>query len=98
MNNIDKIIKSAITSVLSLSVIGNLVNPSAAMAAAEPKTEKCYGIVKAGMNDCPTVNGSCAGSAVKDNQADAFILLPKGVCNRIVGGSLTPKTDPNKKQ
>lgn len=95
-NNLDKIIKSAITSVLSLTVIGNLVNPTTAIAA-EAKTEKCYGIVKAGMNDCPTVNGSCAGSATKDAQPDAFIFLPKGACNKIVGGSLTPKTDTNKK-
>lgn len=95
MNNIDKIIKSAITSILSLSVIGNLITPSTVIAA-ETKMEKCYGIVKAGMNDCPTVGGSCAGSALRDNQPDAFILLPKGTCNKIVGGSLTPKSKDQK--
>lgn len=51
-------------------------------------TEKCYGIVKAGMNDCQTASASCAGSSIKDNQADAFIFLPKGTCEKIVGGQL----------
>ncbi|WP_375232610.1 BufA1 family periplasmic bufferin-type metallophore [Legionella jordanis] len=54
-------------------------------------TEKCYGVVKAGMNDCATATSSCAGSSTKDNQADAFIFLPKGICERLVGGQLTAK-------
>lgn len=62
-------------------------------SAAGPDMEKCYGIVKAGKNDCPTSTHSCAGSALKDRQTDAFILLPKGVCDKIVGGSLTSSTE-----
>jgi len=58
--------------------------------AAEDK-EKCYGIAKAGKNDCVTAGGSCAGSAKKDNQADAYLILPKGTCEKIVGASLSPK-------
>lgn len=95
MQNINKIIKSTITGVLALATASALLTTTDAMAA--PKTEKCYGIVKAGMNDCQTSTQSCAGSATKDNQPDAFLLLPKGVCNKIVGGSLTPKTNDNKK-
>ncbi len=69
-----------------------VLNMSHAYAAtAEKNMEKCYGIVKAGMNDCQTANGSCAGSAKTDRERDAFIFLPKGVCNRIVGGELTAK-------
>ena len=52
--------------------------------------EKCYGIVKKGMNDCQTKTASCAGSATKDNQKDAFLFLPKGACEKITGGSLKP--------
>jgi len=73
---------------------------AAAMAAALSTTaiapahaaemEKCYGVAKAGKNDCQTANGSCAGSAVRDNQKDAFIALPKGTCDKIVGGTLKP--------
>lgn len=51
--------------------------------------EKCFGIAKKGMNDCQTKTASCAGSATKDKQTDAFLFLPKGDCAKIAGGSLT---------
>jgi uncharacterized membrane protein len=53
--------------------------------------EKYYGIVKAGKNDCQTSTHACAGTAKKDGQKDAWIYLPKGSCEKIVGGSLTMK-------
>lgn len=60
----------------------------AANATTAPEMEKCYGIAKTGKNDCAG-NGAatCAGSATKDGQG--FITLSKGLCERIVGGSLT---------
>jgi len=60
-------------------------------AQAEGEKEKCYGIAKAGQNDCVTANGSCAGSAKKDAQGDAYLILPKGTCDKIVGASLSPR-------
>ena len=52
--------------------------------------EKCYGIARAGKNDCAsTGNSSCAGTSKKDGQADAWISVPKGACEKIVGGKLT---------
>jgi uncharacterized membrane protein len=53
------------------------------------KTEKCYGVVKAGMNDCGTKANSCAGQATKDGAG--WITVPQGLCERLVGGSLKPK-------
>ncbi|MGB0697435.1 MAG: DUF2282 domain-containing protein [Rhodospirillaceae bacterium] len=50
--------------------------------------EKCYGIAKAGKNDCQTSNTSCAGTSKVDNQGDAWIFVPTGTCEKIVGGSL----------
>ncbi|MBV8801741.1 MAG: DUF2282 domain-containing protein, partial [Gammaproteobacteria bacterium] len=61
--------------------------------SATNQAEKCYGIVKAGLNDCATATQSCAGSSTKDQQQDAFLFLPKGACEKIVGGSLTPKPE-----
>ncbi len=87
----DKKIKTAIKNVLALAAASTIVTTTTVLA--EQKTEKCYGIVKAGLNDCQTTTQSCAGSSVKDNQPDAFIFLPKGLCDKIVGGSLKPKTD-----
>lgn len=85
----ERIVQSAVVTFLMLVTTQTLY----AAPSAEPNqnTEKCYGIVKAGMNDCATANQSCAGSAVKDNQPDAFVLLPKGVCAKIVGGMLKPE-------
>jgi uncharacterized membrane protein len=59
--------------------------------AQDKKTEKCYGVVKAGKNDCATAASSCAGTSKKDSQADAWVGLPSGLCAKIVGGSLEPK-------
>lgn len=53
--------------------------------------EKCGGIVKAGKNDCATSTNSCAGSATKDGQKDAWIYVPKGTCEKIVGGTVVDK-------
>jgi len=53
--------------------------------------EKCYGIAKAGKNDCQTANSSCAGTSRRNGQGDAWVYLPKGSCDRVVGGSLQPR-------
>ena len=56
------------------------------------QAEKCYGIAKAGKNDCAsTGNNSCGGTSKLDGDPKAWIYVPKGYCERIVGGSLTPK-------
>lgn len=56
--------------------------------AQVPASEKCFGVAKAGRNDCQTKHSSCAGTAKKDAQTDAWLSVPKGVCEKIVGGSL----------
>ena len=57
--------------------------------AQGPATEKCYGIAKAGKNDCQTATSSCAGTSKKDHEASAWLSVPKGTCAKIVGGSLS---------
>lgn len=53
--------------------------------------EKCYGVVKAGQNDCQTATHSCAGTSTVDNQGDAWIYVPAGACGKLTGGSNEPK-------
>lgn len=53
--------------------------------------EKCFGIAKAGKNDCKSSSGSCAGTANKDALPDTWIDVPAGTCEKIAGASLTPK-------
>lgn len=96
MSTVNKIAKTAISGVLALVTSSALITANTAMAADQPM-EKCYGIAKAGKNDCQTSVHSCSGSATKDNQKDAFILLPKGLCEKIAGGSTTPGKEEEKK-
>ncbi|SMM99496.1 Putative signal peptide protein [uncultured Candidatus Thioglobus sp.] len=53
--------------------------------------EECYGIVLAGENDCATSLNVCAGHSLEDGQVDAYIDMPSGLCEKLVGGSLKPK-------
>ena len=57
--------------------------------AAKDDTEKCAGIVKAGKNDCGTSKSACAGTTKADSDPEAWILVPKGTCERIAGGMVT---------
>lgn len=52
--------------------------------------EKCYGIAKAGMNDCAAASGShsCAGQAKVSNSLDDWAYTAKGTCESI-GGKLS---------
>lgn len=67
------------------------VTMAAASKAEAAGMEKCYGVAKAGKNDCQTPTSSCAGTSKVDHQGTAFIAVPKGTCEKIAGGSLTPK-------
>ena len=74
------------------AVIGSVAIAQAGPAATPAfKNEKCYGVVKAGKNDCQTATHSCAGTATADNQGDSWIYVPAGTCGKIAGGSLEPK-------
>jgi uncharacterized membrane protein len=77
-----------IASALAAAIVG----PSLVSAAPAPeptfKAEKCYGIAKAGKNDCASSGHACAGQS-KTQSASEWLSLPKGTCDRIVGGSLT---------
>lgn len=53
-------------------------------AAIKGEKEKCYGISKAGKNDCKAGPGtSCAGTSKVDYQGNAWKFVPKGTCTTI---------------
>jgi uncharacterized membrane protein len=83
-----QLLKAAVASMMVLGVAG-LGND--ATAQDNKGAEKCYGVAKAGKNDCQTASSACAGTSKVDSQPDAWIYLPKGSCEKVVGGSLTPK-------
>jgi uncharacterized membrane protein len=84
------IVASALAAAVSLSA----VTQAQAGPAATPSfdNEKCYGVTKAGKNDCQTATHSCAGTATMDAQGDSWIYVPAGTCDKIVGGSMQPKS------
>jgi len=83
-----QVLRTAITSVLAMGVVA----VSSAPVMAKPAMEKCFGIAKAGHNDCAskTAGHACAGQSSKSGDKSSFLMVPKGTCNKIVGGSTTP--------
>jgi uncharacterized membrane protein len=77
------------TAILAAAV-SSLFVLTTAFAADDANSEKCYGVAKAGKNDCASGAHACAGQGTKEKSAKEFIKLPKGTCERIVGGSVTP--------
>ncbi len=86
------------TLALATALLGGVVvaanSPLNAGPAEQPayKFEKCFGVAKAGKNDCQTSHSSCAGTSKRDGQGDAWIYLPAGTCDRLVGGSTQTKS------
>ncbi|MEL0585786.1 MAG: DUF2282 domain-containing protein [Candidatus Thiodiazotropha sp. (ex. Lucinoma kazani)] len=77
------IVAGAITTALAMSPIG---------VASAGDSEKCFGVAKAGKNDCKAGPGtSCAGTSTTDAQGNAWMLVLEGTCEKIVGGSLAEK-------
>jgi uncharacterized membrane protein len=91
MSKYDLLLRVSMSSVLALS---GLALVSTASAANEGK-EQCAGIVKGGKNDCATATNACHGHA-EDGNANAWIYVPTGTCDRIIGGHVVRVTEPKK--
>jgi uncharacterized membrane protein len=52
---------------------------------AKGAQEKCYGVAKAGQNDCGTATHGCAGQAKVDNDAKEWKYVAKGTCEKLGG-------------
>ena len=89
MNASNPILQGTLASVIAIG----LASASSLALAAKGDTEKCAGIAKAGKNDCGTSKSACAGSATVDRDAEAWILVPAGTCEKIAGGKLTDKPE-----
>ena len=76
---------------LFIAAVGGLIGLGVADAMGPKEgSEKCHGIVKAGKNDCAANGHGCAGQAKVDSDPNEWIVVPKGTCDKIVGGSTTP--------
>jgi uncharacterized membrane protein len=80
-------------SALLTAAVGGLLAlgmTSVVFAADDANSEKCYGVAKAGKNDCAGPAHACAGQSKKVDGKE-WIKVPKGTCDRLTGGSLTAK-------
>ena len=72
-------IAATAAAVMSLSLV--------AMPAAAQEKEKCFGIAKAGQNDCASLDGShsCAGQSKIDMDKGEWKFVAKGTCKGMKG-------------
>ena len=75
------------TAAASLMSLALLSGPALAQNAAK---EKCFGIAKAGQNDCANLSGShsCAGQAKVDNDKGEWKYVAAGTCKSMNGMSM----------
>ena len=73
---------ASLMSLMSLAMVS--------MPAAAADKEKCYGIAKAGQNDCASLSGahSCAGQAKVDMDKGEWKYVAKGTCKDLGGLSV----------
>ena len=86
MNKRQALIAAALATVCSAATVS-----ASAMEASADK-EKCYGVAKAGQNDCASSNGShsCAGQAKADNAPTEWKYVAKGTCEKAGGKTAAP--------
>jgi uncharacterized membrane protein len=77
-------VSSALASALALGLIGPV---SAQDMGKDTGKEKCYGIAKAGQNDCANLSGShsCAGQSKVDADPGEWKYVAKGTCKAMKG-------------
>jgi uncharacterized membrane protein len=80
------VVSSALASVMALGLVATAGAASHSMEKPKDK-EKCYGIAKAGANDCANLSGthSCAGQNKADNGADEWKYVATGTCKDMKG-------------
>lgn len=96
------VIKKAISAVIALGVssLGSLASANEVTtntevgqemmnAQALPGMEKCFGVVKVGMNDCGNASHNCSGQAKISRDTKEWVYMPTGLCHRIEGGKLS---------
>jgi uncharacterized membrane protein len=81
-------IQAALGSLLALGVAASAV---AQMGYPQKEHEKCYGVAKAGQNDCGTDKHSCAGLNKVDNEPTEWKYVAKGTCEKMGGKPTPPK-------
>ena len=72
----------------ALALAAAVTAANAAPVAQPAGSEKCFGVAKAGKNDCAAGVHSCAGQSTRNGDKASFVYLPAGVCAKLSGGSM----------
>ncbi|HEX7607075.1 MAG TPA: DUF2282 domain-containing protein [Usitatibacter sp.] len=82
-------LQAAVASLIALGLPAFAAEP---IHVEQPKdSERCFGVAKAGKNDCGTAKHSCGSVATRDNDPAEWKYVAKGTCEKIGG----KKADPN---
>jgi len=73
--------------ILASAALAAVLSTTIVAPAEAASKEKCYGVAKAGQNDCGNLAGthSCAGQSTMDNDPGEWKLVAKGTCKDIGG-------------
>ena len=82
-------IQAALASLLALGVAGSAFSQT--MPEKTKDQEKCYGVAKAGQNDCGTDKHACAGQGKVDKDPTEWKYVAKGKCESMGGKTTAPK-------
>jgi|SRR5882724_3354020 len=93
MKDRNTLLHSTIAGLLALGTL----SIAAPTFAADKNMEQCAGVIKAGKNDCATDANACHGHVEADSNPMAWIYVPKGTCERIVGAHVVKVVDPSPK-
>jgi uncharacterized membrane protein len=80
-----------IAAVAGLVAFGATTFASAEPVKQQAGTEKCYGVAKAGQNDCGTAKHACAAMSKADNDPIEWKYVAKGTCEQMGGKTAAPK-------
>lgn len=87
MKHNSKAISAAVSGLLSLALLAGAANAAGEKDAKEENMEKCYGVAKAGKNDCAANGHACAGQSKTSGDAGEWISVPAGTCDRLINGT-----------
>ena len=84
------LLKSTLITLLAAGAIGTAATAMAGGKMGHGDKVKCYGVNAVNKNDCQSPGHSCAGQDSKARDPNAFVVVPKGLCEKLAGGSTTP--------
>ena len=85
-------IQAAVAGLLALGLAAAVSGTPTAPVAPDASKDKCFGIAKAGQNDCAAGKHACAGQSTVDKDPASWKYVARGTCEKIGGKTTAPKS------